>query len=217
MSVHKSKDSLIDSLAQNSQKRRRELITLAQLITHGRKHEQPIVCRSAVLLAYAHWEGFVKHAATAYVDYVFFKTPTLESLTSNFQAIACRAEILVASKAAKKIRSHIKIVQRLRDDCCLNIRGVQASSIIDTESNLNSEVLENICLTLGIDYSMHWATHGPFIDDLLKNRCAIAHGELLEPSSKYTDEVVSFVQKSISRFSTDIENLTLQDSYLRIN
>ena len=83
----KSKDSLVDYFAQESQWRRRELISIKQAIKTSRNHEESFLYRVAVVFSYAHWEGFVKDAATAYVNYVAFKAPTVENLTSNFQAL----------------------------------------------------------------------------------------------------------------------------------
>ena len=41
----RSKEELISSLAENSKKRKQELITLKELIKSQRKHEQAIFCR----------------------------------------------------------------------------------------------------------------------------------------------------------------------------
>ena len=82
--VFKSKESLIDYFAQTSQWRRRELISIKQSIQDSRSHEETLLCRVAVVFSYAHWEGFVKDAATAYVSYVAF-TENNECLKESMQ------------------------------------------------------------------------------------------------------------------------------------
>jgi hypothetical protein len=69
--VIRNKEELIDFLDKNSEKRKQELITLKESIKSQRKHEQAIFCRIAVVMAYAHWEGFIKTSSIAYVQPTF--------------------------------------------------------------------------------------------------------------------------------------------------
>jgi len=54
-----------------------------------------------------------------------------------------------------------------------------------------------------------------FIDELVKNRCCIAHGNKYDPDHDYAIEAIDFVLKAIDEFKTDIENAALLKSYLR--
>jgi hypothetical protein len=121
----------------------------------------------------------------------------------------------VAQQATKRIGPQIAIVNLFVD------RRHQSSTIdenaaIDTESNLKSDVFENICLCIGLNFLQSWQIEAPFIDDLFENRCAIAHGELLEPDSKYATEVLDAVLRWIDSFSTDIENAVVSKAYIRV-
>ncbi|MEW6192227.1 MAG: MAE_28990/MAE_18760 family HEPN-like nuclease [Bacillota bacterium] len=210
----RSKEELIDRLSKISKARRRELITLDQLIGSWRKHEREIACQSAIVFSYAHWEGFVKEAAVSYIEYVAFKSPLLGKLTANFQAIVCRSYLIKATQASKRIAPHLEVVYQLTD-CLMSQAKINPKTAIDTESNLNSQVLENICHTVGIDYAARWSRYGPFIDDLVENRCAIAHGEFRRLDEKYAREALRFTLDAIAWFRTDIENAVLMDAYLR--
>ncbi len=210
----RSKEELVDRLSEMSQPRKRELITLDQFVKHGREHEREIARRSAIVFSYAHWEGFVKDAAIAYVEYVAFRSPLFGTLTANFQAIVCRTYLTIASQATRRITPHLNVVHQFTNYHMSNVR-IDSKAAIDTESNLNAEVFENICQTLGIDYSAHWSKYGHFIDDLVEQRCAIAHGELLRPQENYVQEVLDFVLQAISWFTTDVENAVLMNAYLR--
>ena len=92
---------------------------------------------------------------------------------------------------------------------------IDANAAIDTESNLNSDVFQNICKSIGVEYQSHWSAEGPYMDDLFENRCSIAHGELLTPGIDYAIEAVEFSLKWIDSFSTDIENRAINGAYLR--
>lgn len=209
----RSLSELIDFLAGRKKERRRELISLSQEIADAKKsasHNR----RAAVVLSYAHWEGFVKDAASAYVAFVSHKSKKLSELIVNFQALACRQELMSAQTATRRIFTHINVARRFTEDLDRTF-SINADGVIDTESNLTSVVFENICVCVGIDYHLTWATDGPFMDDLFKNRCAVAHGELYTPTNDYALEALSFTIKSIDQFSTNIENEAINEAYLR--
>ncbi|MBE0597845.1 MAG: hypothetical protein IH614_11290 [Desulfuromonadales bacterium] len=209
----RSSNELIDFLAGRRKERKRELISLSQDIADARK-SAPHYKRAAVVLSYAHWEGFVKDAASAYVFFVSHKSKKLSDLIVNFQALACRQELMCAQIATRRLSPHINVARRFTEDLDRTF-NINADNVIDTESNLSSIVFENICACVGINYHRAWATDGPFMDDLLKNRCAVAHGELYTPTNDYALETLSFTIKSIDRFSTDIENEAINEAYLR--
>lgn len=212
--VFKSKESLIDYFAQTSQWRRRELISIKQSIQDSRSHEETLLCRVAVVFSYAHWEGFVKDAATAYVSYVAFKAPVVEKLTSNFQALLFRSQILSCQKTTRRIKPHLELLNDFLESLSRQAK-IKTENSIDTESNLSAEVFENICLTIGVDYSSYWHIYEPRINELVKIRCAIAHGEQRVLERKYAVEILDFIQNSITHFRTDIENAIVSDAYLR--
>lgn len=201
---------LIDFLGNRKQLRKRELISLYQDLSKPTIR----VCRAAIVLSYAHWEGFVKEAARAYVCLVSHKSRSLDSLAINFQALVCRQELLAAQNAKKRIQPHISLTMLFTDNLKKSC-SIDPESVIDTESNLSAEVFANICLCIGIDYHKDWSTYGPFMDDLLKIRCEVAHGNLIPQDEEYAKEILNFCINAIDRFSNDIENAASQSMYLR--
>lgn len=167
-----------------------------------------------MVLAYAHWEGFVKDAATAYVSMVAHKSRRLADLAPCFQALACRQELRMAQAATRRIAPYMDVVSRVIDRLNESVT-LNDSNAIDTESNLNADVFANICACVGVDYHASWSSDGPFMDDLFRTRCVIAHGELYAPDRKYATEVVDFAIGAIDRFSTEIGNAALLKLYLR--
>lgn len=204
-------EHLLDFLAENKQRRKRELVSFKQDLSADVVARR--VGRSTIVLAYAHWEGFVKQAARAYVQLVSHKSRAFASLSPNFQALICRQELKLAQQAAKRIGPHLMLINLLMNDL---VRSATIDeSAIDTESNLNSEVFENICLSIGVNYNLMWSQEAPFMNDLFEHRCAISHGELFEPRDLYALEVVSKVIDWIDNFSTDVENAALEKAYLK--
>ncbi|MBS7791941.1 hypothetical protein KTR66_18220 [Roseococcus sp. SDR] len=204
-------EQLLDFLAQNKQRRKRELVSFKQDLRNDIEVKR--VEMSAVVFGYAHWEGFVKQAARAYVQFVSNKSRAFVALSSNFQALFCRQELRIAQNSSKKITPHLNLIDLLLNK---NINSVSIDeNAIDTESNLNSEIFENICISIGINYKIMWSHEAPFINDLFGNRCAIAHGELFDPPKNYATEVIDRVIFWIDCFSTDVENAAIEKAYLK--
>lgn len=212
--IIRSTQDLIDFLGEKKKTRKRELVSLSQDLSPPNGQPSARTRRTAVVLAYAHWEGFVKDAARAYVRFVTYKSRSLSSLSLCFQALACRQELLAAQPATRRIQPHLALTKRFIDDLASSC-SIDADAAIDTESNLRAGVFENICLCVGLDYQTYWATLGPFIDDLFRCRCAVAHGELAIPEVKYAKDAVTFAINAIDRFSDEIENAAVMSHYLR--
>ena len=204
---------LDEYLSASKARRKHELIWYSHQLAPTAKPAQ-WVGRSAIVIAYAHWEGFVKDAASAYLEYVTYKTKRLSDLALHFQALACRQEILSAQPATKKILPHIALAKRMIEELESGYQ-INPSTAIDTESNLNAAVFENICTSIGIDYQSSWSTRGKFMDDLFLTRCTIAHGELYHAEPKLAIESLNFVVMAIDDFSTEIGNAASLQRYLR--
>jgi hypothetical protein len=129
--------------------------------------------------------------------------------------LVCRQELGIAQAATRRIQPHIAVVKRFIDDLERSC-NINPDTAIDTESNLTSEVFENICQCIGLDYKNNWSTYGPFIDDMFRYRCDVAHGELYAPESKYAKEAIQFSVHAIDRFSTEIENAATMKAFIRL-
>lgn len=206
---------LIDYLANQKQIRKRELISLKGQLNTPKSHQTPTNLRVSVVFAYAHWEGFVKDAAISYVTHAVFKSRPLRDFSNCFKAMACRGLLIAGAKATKRIRPHLDIVDRLTTGSGI-AASVNPTAAIDTESNLNAEVFENVCVSIGLDFEKDWQTVAPFMNDLLLQRCAIAHGELSTPPIEFVSEALDFVIKSIDQFATQIENAAVTRAFLSL-
>jgi hypothetical protein len=211
----RSQEELLRQLDRQSSRRKRELIMLRESLETSEGDRQTLNARTSIVMAYAHWEGFVKDAAQAYLIYVANSTRPFCDFTLPFQAIACRREILSASRATKKIQPHIDVVRRVFDKA-EEIVSIPSSRIIDTESNLNGEVFKNIYKTVGLQNIENWG-RGKLakMGDICKDRCDIAHGQLVQPRPNVAREALDFVLDSIDQFSSDVKDAALEQSHLR--
>jgi hypothetical protein len=205
--VIRSKEELISLLAGNSQRRKQELITLKESIKSKRKHEATLFCRLAVVMAYAHWQGFVLYSSSAYLEYLNYRRLKFEELTINLQALAYKDKIRSYGSPPKEIFHYIKITELTK-----KVVELDVNKVIDSNSNLDYKNFENICQSVGIDCQNYWSNYNYFIDELVKNRCDIAHGGLDVQIYKYADEVLTKVIAFIDKYSTDLENLAVTDA-----
>ncbi len=214
MSIRTLED-LSDKLAQDLAWRKRELAEIKSLVeakkdVSDQRHK--VLVRSAVCILYSHWEGFVKLAANAYVEYVRLKKLTYQDISTNFLALAMK-EKLKEAKETNKPSLYIPVCQFLISE--LNERCSLPKDPISTASNLNSEILKEIADILGIDFSPY-LTKSKLIDEkLLKTRNKIAHGEY---SGVDRNEYIELHQETINLldlFKNQIENAAIEERFKR--
>ncbi len=214
MSIRTLED-LSDKLAQDLAWRKRELAEIKSLVEAKKNvsdQRHKVLVRSAVCILYSHWEGFVKLAANAYVEYVRLKKLTYQDISTNFLALAMK-EKLKEAKETNKPSLYIPVCQFLISE--LNERCSLPKDPISTASNLNSEILKEIADILGIDFSPY-LTKSKLIDEkLLKTRNKIAHGEY---SGVDRNEYIELHQETINLldlFKNQIENAAIEERFKR--
>ena len=193
--------------------RKKELTTLKVLLDKSRRqHETVLLLRAAICLLYAHWEGFVKAAATGYLSYVATRGLRYQDLTPNFVALGLWSDI---SQAGESNLPTLRTALMTRLISGLSERArINWEQSIDAGSNLNFKTLNEIMCAVGLD-SKEYLLKKPIIDQrLLANRNAIVHGERRpeigpDDYAGLNDDIVQLVE----RFRTDIENAAATNSF----
>ena len=133
--------------------------------------------RCGVAILYAHWEGFIKEAATSYLEFVSRKQLPYNELAPNFVAVGIKSLLNRASQS-KRASDHNELVTffltKMKERSSLPHKAG-----IDTESNLSSKVLREIIEKLGFDYSFYVTKEHLINENLVKKRNTIAHGSYL--------------------------------------
>jgi hypothetical protein len=107
--------------------------------------------RAGVALLYAHWEGFIKTASETYIQFISNQRLQYVALKPCFIVYGLKRELSFmeqSKKHAKNTRALEFILQELTSTANLSHRGV-----INTESNLSSEVFTAIAESIGIEIS----------------------------------------------------------------
>ena len=206
-------DQLIEALEEDLAWRKRELTTVNFMLVNPRHHQRGLLLRAAICLLYAHWEGFVKTAATGYVSFVAHRGLRYRDLTPNFVALGLRAEIRSAGKSNRPT-IHNGIVAKLMSDLSDNAE-IDWQNSVNTRSNLNTDSLREILALLGLD-ERSYLPKGALLDQkLLANRNRVAHGERVEIDSDDYGVLHDEIIQLANWFNTDVQNAAVAEQFRR--
>lgn len=203
---------LDEVMSQELSWRKKEIVTFSFLARKVRGHEKLILQRAAIPILYAHWEGFIKNAATFYLQYVSRKKLKYSELQTNFIALACKPALQESLKSSKIIllRQVVDFLILNKDDSA----KVPYVDVIDTASNLNTDVFKNIMQQIGLTYDNYYLTKELAIDGkLLKKRNEIAHGEKLEVSEEEFLELNKLVVGLLDYFRSHVQNSAVMEHF----
>ncbi|BAZ08097.1 MAE_28990/MAE_18760 family HEPN-like nuclease [Calothrix sp. NIES-3974] len=169
--------------------------------------------RSGVALLYAHWEGYIRTAATSYLEFVARQKLTYGELAINFVAIAMKAKLNEANDTNKA--TVFTAVTNLILTQVHQTSSIPYEDIISTASNLSSAILREITCLLGLDYSFYQTKEVIINEQLLKRRNAIAHGEYLSLDRDEYQQLHDEILAMMENFRTQVENSACQKLYIR--
>lgn len=188
-----------------------EIDNLKKMIPNANSIQTRTLLRAGIPILYSHWEGFVKKSSEAYLNFVTNQGLSYNELKSCFIIFGLKKEIeqLTDTKASiKNIRVTDFLLKELNNKAKLFYKG-----IINTQSNLNSALFEEIITSIGIDAIPYKVKYKLIDEDLLKRRNQIAHGEYLNIDIKGYRKLSKNVIDLIRHYKTDIENSISLESY----
>jgi hypothetical protein len=218
MSKIRTPNDLSDRLSEDLAWRKIELSAIKGLIERREFELQKnkVLTRSGIAILYAHWEGYIKCAATAYLEFVSMQRNLRYcDLTDNFIAIAMKSRLDEAA-STKQATIHNEVIKFLVESMEERIK-IPKEGVITTGSNLSSDVLRQILALLGIDYQQYEMKQVLIDEKLLAKRNCIAHGEFLDVDVDSYRELHREVIDMMDLFRDQIENHAVQKLYLRAN
>jgi len=205
-------ESLYDALARDLSWRKKELTLSKSLVENANEKKRSTFIRGAVLLLYAHWEGFIRCASIEYAKFVSIRRLQYSELNSAFVALEIRKRL--PAGAHRDISTYIEICEFFRSGLRERMGQIHKQDTISTKSNLTSKVLKEIMLALNLDYR-NFETRAHMIDDqLVFNRHSIAHGEQLMVDLAEYEDLYSGVIELLDEFLNQITNAANSKSYL---
>ena len=206
-------DVLLDDLSW----RKKELINIKLMHEGARDHQAEMLRRAGIALLYAHWEGYVKTAGTAYVEFVARQSLTYRDLTPNFIALGMRT-FLKEAVGSWKGEMLSRVVNFFATEVSHRAR-LNWDHAVQTKANLSADLLRDIVMTLGLDYRPFEVREKSVIELLRERRNSIAHGRRLPvDAAEYVrlhNEVVGHDVYSgmLDEIRTQIENAAQIGAY----
>lgn len=194
-------DELADRLDDGMAWRRIELQAIKAAISDAERNSprSPLaraLARSGVALLYAHWEGYVKDACAAYVEFIARRRLRCDELNDGLLATVLESLGKRLTSGDEEAREVLFDAIRRPSDCRARI---PKASMVDTKSNLRYQVLTDILFKIGLSFDT-FATKGNLIDvALCDSRNSIAHGRdyfpLPNDYSELMDEVIGMMEQ----------------------
>lgn len=172
--------------------------------------DEAIWCRMALLMVYAHWEGFIVSATK-----ILFRNLSAHGVRSK----DATTEILVTclKDSYRRLSGKQSFEQRVeftREFLLLIDSDIKMQGKLDTRSNLNSKVLSEICAILKFDFNRYSELTSD-IDRLVNIRNNIAHGENAFVLDRVNiQNYIRVVTEAIDVFVEQVEGLVSSKTYL---
>jgi len=189
-----------------------ELTHFKKTIPDKENDKQTVLIRAGIALLYAHWEGFIKAITEYYYEFVKNQNLNINELNLSFKGILFRKEINEFVDT-KRVSSHNKILNSIFSQ--VNEKANFPSNPPIQTSNLNFNVLEDVCAVIGINIS-NFELKKNFINKILiERRNIIAHGKKLPYDMKLSDynEMFENVITMLEQIKTEIQNSAVQKKY----
>lgn len=163
--------------------RKRELSDLRSA-AHRADEGDRFIFRAGQVLLCAHWEGFLKIAADAYLQHALSQKVRLRELSSQLVAVSLFKAVMQA--AAAQYPGSEQHHMRLADQVVAGVDGPpdgRTAWDVDTEGNPGSETVERVLRSIGVSPNLGlddaaWSTTKVFINEhVVRDRHAIAHGQ----------------------------------------
>ena len=189
--------------------RKNELYHITKNLKSGTTAKEKAFLRSAIPILYAHWEGFVKKAASYYVEFVKFQRLNHYELQTQFIALSLKNKLNLLD--VNNIESQTNILNGLINDFG-NRSNIPHKDVIKTKSNLKFHVFKEILYIIGIDETL-FIQYEELINDLVDARNHIAHGQYLRVDKLTFDNIYKETIVVMDKLKTEIENSAILEKY----
>ena len=206
-------ERLVDQLDRDLAQRRRELIDLRLMVSSGTGTRLAMLTRTCQVMAYAHWEGFVKHALRAYLDHICMLKPNLGDLRLELQALALRASIRAAATPERDIGSAATLLAHL-DARANDAFVVDAEEVVRT-GNMTADTLKALLGCAGLDFDAVYDARQNYIDSVIcGRRHRVAHGSWQPVTQDEARDLLTDVMMLCSEVNDQIQTAVVYEQYL---
>jgi len=209
----RTESQLSDYFDEDLSWRRKELSDLKSAIRSADEHSRSVLLRSLITMVYAHWEGYVKNCANAYFDFITLTRRPFSDVDRQFYVNRFLPRLHALHQSRASIKSGCDLIAEILDGQTTRFSHINPN-LVDTGSNLKTDVIKDICLICGVD-GTHFEDKRAFIDVIvLKRRNSIAHGNYESVDEHGVDALVADILALMNHFRTLLENKIYTKGYL---
>lgn len=192
--------------------RRKELSDLKTAVKTTDLHSRPALLRAIVAMSYAHWEGYVRTCANRYFEHLTLRKKRFTEFERQIYVNSLLGRLDALHRSRISLKERCKLVNDILDGGNGRFSYVNPD-LVDTRSNLNTDVISDICVICGVE-SDDFERNRDFIDLLLlKRRNSIAHGQPEHIQLGDIDDFVARVLFLMGLFRTLLENKVYTKAY----
>lgn len=167
--------------------------------------------RPCITMIYGHWEGFVKAACSAYLEFVAMQRLPHHKMLPEFLALSARRYVsglgLSGAEADRAIACYFRDQE--------NNRGqIPYKGGVDTKSNLWFHVFREIFESLGLSWHRYELKRKLIDTKLVSKRNAIAHGKYIDVIPGDVDELFDSIIELMDEIKGQILDCAANDEYL---
>lgn len=202
-------DLLEDAFQSELGWRRKEIASLYLSVISSKAESQSRAVRSAIVLTYAHLEGFVRQAARSYLLFVKGRNLLYKELGGNFLSLKLSKMVGQGTTKASYYSSAVTLLISELDQLAV----LPEPEVISAKSNLNYAQFCEILFCININ-STEFSMRENFFDEvLLERRNAIAHGEFRKPTLDDYLEIHNGVLDIIEKFEEILVRAAVNEEY----
>lgn len=192
--------------------RRKELSDMKTAIKTSDRYSKPVLLRAIIAMSYAHWEGYVRTCANMYFEHLTLRKKPFTDFERQIYVNSILGRLDALYQGRVSLVARCKLVNDILDGTDGRFSRLNPD-LIDTRSNLNTDVIQDICIICGVD-SSHFEKNRTFLDvQILKRRNAIAHGQQEFIQADEVNDLVAKILALMDSFRTLLENKVYTKGY----
>ncbi len=192
--------------------RRKELSDMKAAVKNADAPSKPALLRSIVAMSYAHWEGYVRTCANRYFEHLTLRKKPYAEFERQIYVNSVLGKLDALRQGRVGLEARCKLVNDILDGTGGRFSYLNPD-LVDTRSNLNTDVVKDICTICGVD-SSHFDQNRTFLDILvLRRRNAIAHGQQEFIQADEIDDLVANILALMGFFRNLLENKIYTKAY----
>lgn len=190
----------------------KEISDLRSAIERADSALQKVLLRALITICYAHWEGYVKYAATSYMRYVSIRKIKFSDLNKQFLFNHFIPRLTHGDGRKLSIEERCQVLEEFLTAPDKRFSKVHPD-LLYTGSNLKYDILKDICLVCNVP-TRYFKEQENFIDKiLLKRRNEIAHGEDTRIHISELETISGQTIALMRQFGDELENIAYSESY----